>query len=373
LVDIIVVRSANSVIYDPRVKKIVGSLSKKYSISVLGWNRDGIPQKNIDKYLVKLEMFKLRTSTWEPSLIRILIRLLVFFPAFWSWVFIKLLLNRPKVVHACDLDTIAPCYIYKVLFRKKLVFDVFDRYAITFIPKNFKTLYVIANFIEEVVSEHCDALIVANGEKVLTSFKKPPDQSQIILNCPYDDFSNLLQVPKKNEPFTILFTGHVRKHRGLELLNAFIGFLGDIQLIVTGRKEDNEISNQLLEIPNAKYYGLVDDFELLVLQASCGAMVAFYDPEFFTNNMPLPNKLFEAMMCSVPIITNVAQEIVNETSCGILVEYNKDKIKEAIVMLRDNPELCKRLGNNGRDAFLKKYNWDVMEKKLYKIYEELLK
>jgi glycosyltransferase involved in cell wall biosynthesis len=89
--------------------------------------------------------------------------------------------------------------------------------------------------------------------------------------------------------------------------------------------------------------------------------------------MPLPNKLFEAMMCSVPIITNVAQEIVNETSCGILVEYNKDKIKEAIVMLRDNPELCKRLGNNGRDAFLKKYNWDVMEKKLYKIYEELLK
>jgi hypothetical protein len=33
------------------------------------------------------------------------------------------------VVHACDLDVILPCYVYKKLFRKKLVFDILDRYA----------------------------------------------------------------------------------------------------------------------------------------------------------------------------------------------------------------------------------------------------
>jgi len=372
LVDIAVVRTANSVIYDPRVRKIVASLSKKYSVIALGWNRDAISQEKINNYIVKLELFKLKTSVWKPSMIRIIIRLLIFFPTFWIWVFLKLLVYRPNVIHACDLDSVLPCYIYKVLFRKRLVFDVFDRYAITFIPKKFKILYVITNFIEELVSESSDALIVANGEKVLLSFKKTPRHCQIILNCPYDEFANLSHVPKKNELFTITFTGHIRTHRGLELLIADIGSIRDVQLVITGRQEDPLLFNELLGIPNVKYHGLIDDFELLELQASSGAMVAFYDPQFFANNMPLPNKLFEAMMCSVPIITNVGQEIVKETGCGIVVEYNKDKIKEAIVTLRDNLELRKRLGNNGRESFLKKYNWDVMEQRLYKIYEDLL-
>jgi hypothetical protein len=58
--------------------------------------------------------------------------MIFYFPLFWTWVFIKLVIYRPKVVHAFDLDTVLPCYIYKKLFRKKLVFDIVDRYAITF-------------------------------------------------------------------------------------------------------------------------------------------------------------------------------------------------------------------------------------------------
>jgi glycosyltransferase involved in cell wall biosynthesis len=79
------------------------------------------------------------------------------------------------------------------------------------------------------------------------------------------------------------------------------------------------------------------------------------------------------MMCGVPIITNVATDIVNETQCGIIVDYdNLDQIKQTIIDLRDNPELRKKLGDNGRNAFLQKYNWNAMEEKLYKIYEQLL-
>jgi glycosyltransferase involved in cell wall biosynthesis len=85
------------------------------------------------------------------------------------------------------------------------------------------------------------------------------------------------------------------------------------------------------------------------------------------------NKLFEAMMCGIPIITNVATEIVNETQCGIIVDYNNiDHIRETIVNLRDNPDLRKKLGENGRNAFLQKYNWNAMEQRLFKIYQELL-
>jgi glycosyltransferase involved in cell wall biosynthesis len=79
------------------------------------------------------------------------------------------------------------------------------------------------------------------------------------------------------------------------------------------------------------------------------------------------------MKCGIPVITNVAHEIVIDTSCGIIVEYdNVEQIKDTIIKLRDDPNLRKRLGDNGRKAFLEKYNWKVMENRLYNIYDTLL-
>jgi glycosyltransferase involved in cell wall biosynthesis len=373
LVDIVIVRTANSIIYDPRVKKIVGSLSKKYSVSVLGWNRDGVSQEKIDSYMVKLELFKLRTSIWKPSLMRIFIRLLIFFPPFWTWVLLKLLQIRPQVVHACDLDSILPCYIYKIIFRKKLVFDVFDRYAMTFIPKNFRALRCTINFIEEQFSKNSDVLVIANGEEALRTFQKKPAHCVILLNCPDEHLIGLPHIITENDLFTIAFTGHVRRHRGLENLTAAIRDLKELRLLITGRAEDKTLLNQIQRMSNVKYLGLLDDYGILEIEASSDVIVAFYEPESFWNNMPLPNKLFEAMMCGRPIITNVAHEIVIETGCGIIVEYDNIKqIKEAIITLRDNSSLRKRLGANGRKGYLEKYNWSIMEQRLYKIYDDLL-
>jgi glycosyltransferase involved in cell wall biosynthesis len=372
-VDIVVVRTANSVIYDPRVKKIAGSLNKRYSVTCLGWNRDAIPDEKINSYIVKLELFNLKTTVWNPSVMRIFIRLLFFAPAFWTWVLIKLLVIRPKVVHACDLDSVLPCYVYKILFRKKLVFDVFDRYAITFIPKKFRILYRIINFTEELMSKHSDVLIIANGEKVLRTFQNKPSHCEILLNYPDDYVIERSHQSKKNDIFTIAFTGHIRRHRGLETLAAMMRDLKDVRLVITGRTEDKILFNQIRSIPNVKYLGLLDDSALFEIEASSNIIVAFYDPVFFCDNMPLPNKIFEAMMCSTPIVTNIAQDIVNKADSGIVVEYdNVKQIKQAIITLRDNPELSKRFGDNGRKAFVEKYNWSRMEQKLFKVYERLL-
>ena len=61
------------------------------------------------------------------------------------------------------------------------------------------------------------------------------------------------------------------------------------------------------------------------------------------------------MMCGVPIITNITNEIVNETQCGIIVDYDSiDQTKEGIARLRDNPEIRKKLGKNERQAFITK-------------------
>jgi glycosyltransferase involved in cell wall biosynthesis len=373
LVDIVIVRTANSIIYDPRVRKIIGSLRKKYSISALGWNRDSVSREKINNYISKVELFNLKTSFWKPSLFRILIRLVIFFPPFWVWVFTKLSVSRPKVVHACDLDSVLPCYLYTRIFRRKLVFEVFDRYAMTFIPLKFKRLYTMVNSLEEFFSKHSDVLIIANGEITLDTFQKRPKKSAIVLNCPDDQLVDIPQDQSWKEIFTIVFTGHIRRYRGLETLTTAICDLENVELIITGRTEDKDLLAQIQEISNVKYLGFLEDDSVVRTELASDIMVALYDPDILGNTIMLPNKLFEAMMCGISIITNLAHEIVNDTQCGIIVEYDNIKqIKEAIITMRDNPELRKRLGANGRKAFLEKYNWNVMEEKLYKVYEDLL-
>jgi len=174
--------------------------------------------------------------------------------------------------------------------------------------------------------------------------------------------------------FKLLFTGHLRPGRGLELLPDIVKNLEETQLIITGRAEDQKLLDKIEGISNISYKGFLDHNQVLDLEASSDAMVALYDLNLQTQNKyVMGNKLFEAMMFGIPIITNVAKEIVNETDCGVIVDYDDiEQIKEAIILLRDNPELRKRLGTNGRKAFLEKYNWNVMEQKLYRVYDNLL-
>jgi len=376
LIDIVVVRTANSIIYDPRVKKIIDSLSKKYSIFALGWNRDGVSQEEIDNYKVKIELFRIKTSVWKPSLLRIFTRLLIFFPPFWMWVLIKLLIRRPKVIHACDLDSMPPCYIYKILFGKKLVFDIFDRYAMALIPPRFKRLFYVINFFEEFFCKHSDALIIAGGEKVLRTIQNKPEHFDVLMNCAQEYFIDNEKSKSKDgdHNFKLVYTGGIRGDRALESVTEAIRDLNSVEFVIAGPIIDKKVLLKVQKLPNVKYQGILPPIKALSLEASSDVLVALYNPEILWNSITLPNKLFEAMMCGIPIITNVCHEIVNETGCGIIVEYdNVEQLKDTIIKLRDDPNLRKRLGENGRKAYLEKYNWGIMEQKLYKIYDELLK
>ena len=136
-------------------------------------------------------------------------------------------------------------------------------------------------------------------------------------------------------------------------------------------EEEKDFLNEILEIPNVQFRGHLEPEDALGLEISSDVMIALYHPNLW-NNITLPNKLFEAMMCGIPIITNISSEVVNEVGSGIIVQYeNVHQIKEAIVTLRDNPSLRQSLGLNGRKAFLAKYNWQMMEQELFKIYEDL--
>jgi glycosyltransferase involved in cell wall biosynthesis len=351
------------------------SLEKRYAVSALGWDRDGVSDEMIAADPSKIKFFKLRTSFWKPTLIRMFMRLLIFFPLFWLWIVLELLKTNPRVVHACDLDTAIPCYIYKKICRKKIVFDIFDRYAMVFIPTKYRTFYKIVNSLEERIIRKSNAVIVAGGEKIIDTFKIVPPDCVAILNCPedYQNFSSTSSIRENGDRFKVAYTGGIRRGRGLETISKILGNIIDADFVLAGPVMEQMILKAASNFPNVRYEGNLIPSEAIELELKCDVIIALYDPELPWNMITLPNKLFEAMMCGVPIITNVAIDIVKETRCGIIVEYDDiEQIRQAIITLRDNPKLRKELGDNGRKAFLQKYNWTAMERKLFHIYEELI-
>ena len=64
-------------------------------------------------------------------------------------------------------------------------------------------------------------------------------------------------------------------------------------------------------------------------------------------------------------------KIVRDQKCGLVVPYGDvEAIKHAILTLKNDPALCKRLGENGRKAYETKYNWRIMEERLLGVYKK---
>ncbi len=89
-----------------------------------------------------------------------------------------------------------------------------------------------------------------------------------------------------------------------------------------------------------------------ILSASDAVLVHLRDDPLFGS--VIPSKIFEAMALARPIILGVrgeSAEIVERTESGITVEPEAPReLTGAIERLRDDPELRRRLGDNGRRA-----------------------
>ena len=105
----------------------------------------------------------------------------------------------------------------------------------------------------------------------------------------------------------------------------------------------------------------------------CGLVTYYQEPN---NINAQPNKMFEYMSASVPVIASnfsLWREVVEENQCGLCVNPNSpEEIAAAIQFLDSHPEEVVRMGENGRRAVEKKYRWDREEFRLVSLYQSLL-
>ena len=111
----------------------------------------------------------------------------------------------------------------------------------------------------------------------------------------------------------------------------------------------------------------------LLAQARVGVATLHPDPNYLGS---LPTKLFEYMAAGLPVVASnfpLWKEIVEGNKCGLTVNpLDPEEIAHAIEYLINHPDEARRMGENGRQAVLEKYNWETEGKKLLALYEKLL-
>lgn len=110
-----------------------------------------------------------------------------------------------------------------------------------------------------------------------------------------------------------------------------------------------------------------------VMERSLAGIVTFHRlPNHVDSH---PTKMFEYMSAGIPVIASdfpLWREIIEGNGCGICVDpADPGAIAAAIDHLVARPEQAREMGENGRRAVLREYNWTVQARKLTDFYGAL--
>ncbi len=370
----ILVRS-NPIDPDIRITKEAQTLADaEYDVNILGWDRE----KKYPEIECRSNYLIYRIKLKAPFGINIIFYL----PLWWIYEFIWLLKERWDIVHASDFDTFIPALIAAKIKKKPIIYDIYDFYAdVVTLPKLLR--WTTAK-IDKIFMKFASAVIIVDKSILKQIGGYINNCIVIIMNTPNDVFKNIKLEKKpenKKDIFTVFYLGGIYKTRypNLDKIILSIKGMSDVELIIGGYADANtinELKKNMGNMDNAKFIGKITDEEAIKHTIKADLLFALYDPFGLSNRYLSPNKLFEAMMYAKPILVSensTMAETVRENNYGIVVNCRDVKeIKEAIIKLKNDPGLCKQLGENARKAYDEKYNWQIMEQRLLDLYNKLL-
>ncbi len=346
---------------DSRLMKETLALSDRYEVIVLGWDRER-EYKRCENIYPNITLKRLPLKAPYGNYLIIL-----YYPIFWIWVIITLAMMKPDIVHACDFDALIPARIFRLFNRCRIVFDNFDKFAMAFIPLNKRFLFNLIDWFEDLLAYKSDLLIVVSPERLRT-FRWIPKKRIVVMNCPkdvqnqsYEGFSTDFW---NSKDFIIVYAGVVAHDRGLVILERVIRDIANAKLLIAGRIAHDEVLNHLERNPDVHLFGLLPPEKAIQLESIADVIPILYDPKVPINRVANPNKLFEAMMLGKSVISNVCRKIVDDVECGLIVDYNFESVKEALLTLIQSPESRLEMGIKGRRAFETQYTWDEMKNRL---------
>lgn len=356
---------------DAGMLKILASLSKEFKVECFVWDRQGDYRPKIENENVTYKRCKISAGFHNMST---LLKLFLFD----IWLFINLLFSKVDCIHAIDLDTGLAGLCATKLRAKFFVYQCLDPYYAA-LPENWpKFLARLAKKLENIVISHADIFIITDFLRMPQHEGSRPKQIIEIANVPYLDISQIRG--SKVDGFVTGYIGSLIEGRNLTTIIEAIGEIKDqgVKLIIGGFGPlEDKIKEIARKYENITYTSWIPYEKLLEIESSFDIFIHITDKENEGQKWVSPNKLFESMAFSKPIIVGegtLAAKRVASIGNGVAVQYNsKEELKNAILKFKNNPNIIQEMGEKGKNEFENNWSPEIMERRLLEAYGKLLR
>lgn len=272
---------------------------------------------------------------------------------------------------------------------KKIIFDSHENVPNQIMDKKWLGPIILRKCISRVYAI-CEAYccrrfdgVISVADSIISRFANNNIKTELIKNYPQiEEFEFLLKKTAQNNEIkecrTICYIGGLTYSRGItHLVKAT--YLAGAKLILAGpiTSEYKEELEGLIEYQCVEYKGVLSRVDIVtVLSESVIGMCTLLPVGQYGDVDVLATKVCEYMLASLPVINSYNEYIAtlfSKEQCGICVNpYDVSEISKAILYLLDNRDIAKDMGENGRFAVIKSYNWETQEKKLVNFYNSLV-
>jgi glycosyltransferase involved in cell wall biosynthesis len=297
------------------------------------------------------------------------------------WAYQKALRTKAQVYHFHDPELV-PIGFLLSLGKKKVVYDVHEDVPRDILTKEWipaylrKTVSIFFKIFEDYVAKRLSYIVTATPH-IGDRFRQLGCRVMAINNYPFlNEFIPSIGDWQDKER-AVCYVGIIEEMRGISGMIEAIDRT-DAKLFLAGRFSSTAQRDRMTTLPGwekIKELGQIGRSEVAHLLSKSMAGLVLFHP--VPNNVDaLPNKLFEYMSASIPVIASdfpLWKEIIEGNRCGICVDpLDPSEIANAIQWVIDHPREAYEMGRNGRKMVEEKFNWELEEKKLISVYEELL-
>src|SRR5699024_10257135 len=168
-----------------------------------------------------------------------------------------------------------------------------------------------------------------------------------------------------NKKSQFVYVGGISINRGVTNMVKAIGNMKGSQLALEVKFTNDNLKEKSMQLngwQQVDYVGFIDRDEVKqLLGESMAGLVVLHPTINYKDSLPI--KMFEYMAAGIPVIASnfpLWKEIVEKNECGICVDpLNHTEILNAMKYIKNNPDIAKQMGRNGRHAVEAKYNWEA--------------
>jgi glycosyltransferase involved in cell wall biosynthesis len=294
-------------------------------------------------------------------------------------LFFYLLFSKQDYLLANDLDTLLPNYLVAKLKRKPLIFDSHEHFTQVPELKDNPFAQKVWKWVEKHCIKGCDAIFtVCNPIK--NYFKEEYNkESLVVRNIPPKIFFKQETISSSKKENIIVWQGAVNIERGLEELCEAMQWI-DAQLLIMGVgdiKSDLEKKVKTLQLEDKIHFLGRLPFEEMMNKTKNAKLAISIDKATNGNYaISLPNKIFEYIACSVPVLVSPLQEIkliVEKYKTGeFLSSYNPQDLAKQITNLLNNDIKLDLIAENCKKA-AEELCWENEETQIFKTIKKLEK